>query len=521
MIKISKSNYWKYIKINGISVHYTSNFSIDDFKNQILNNFEIDNCINFLKKHEECFSIIIETKKSIICFVDRIRSYPIFFTKRNFQITNNARLLDTDKYNLNDSNINHILMAGYCVGSTTIYDEIEQLLAGTYLIYKKKSKEINFNRYFNFLPTQIISDDISDLRTNLFSIFNHTFDNLCNKLNDRPVYIPLSGGLDSRLILSLLVLKKYKNIYTFTYGPKFNDEAKIAKYVANKLGVPWHFLPDTSKNQNVFLSNDRINYWKYSDNLSTIPVMQEYYTLKNLKKSNYFKKNSVVINGQTGDFISGGHLPNNYQVSALEFKLIYEEIKKKHLSLWKSDQYESLLYETFKENFISYKKNKYNLGNIFELWEWQERQSKYVSNQVRAYEYFGMDWFMPLWHSSLCDFWVNVPLKYKYNQHLYTDFLKHYNFFNIFNDSRLNKKIFRWQGVSLILPITARILGLLLGNKVKERFYSKTMYFGYYSNQYSSFSYNYYFKRAEKIRNPVSLFSEYWIKENIKSNFFN
>ena len=41
----------------------------------------------------------------------------------------------------------------------------------------------------------------------------------------------LSGGLDSRLIISKLSELGYDNLHSYTYGPKHNYEAKIAEIV--------------------------------------------------------------------------------------------------------------------------------------------------------------------------------------------------------------------------------------------------------------------------------------------------
>ena len=52
----------------------------------------------------------------------------------------------------------------------------------------------------------------------------------------------MSGGLDSRLILSKLVEKRYRKILAFSYGIRGNSDSKIAKEICEKLNVKWQHI---------------------------------------------------------------------------------------------------------------------------------------------------------------------------------------------------------------------------------------------------------------------------------------
>ena len=68
-------------------------------------------------------------------------------------------------------------------------------------------------------------------------------------------------------------------------------------------------------------------------------------------------------------------------------------------------------------------KDEKSLAAAYEYWEWQERQSKYIVNSVRSYEYFEYEWRLPLWRRPLVDFWMRVSLADKQNQSLYIQYL--------------------------------------------------------------------------------------------------
>ena len=131
---------------------------------------------------------------------------------------------------------------------------------------------------------------------------------------------------------------------------------------------------------------------------------------------------ALVVNGNTGDFISGGHIPASIRnINALTgdaYATFIDEFLKKHLSLW--------------VNRFSYE--QYNrMGNIlrsdleadrlldnnmpaYAIWEWLEflnRQSKYVISGQRIYDFLNLDWELPLWQDAYLDFWAKVPLSLK------------------------------------------------------------------------------------------------------------
>ena len=65
----------------------------------------------------------------------------------------------------------------------------------------------------------------------------------------------MSGGLDSRLILSKLVEKGYKKILAVSYGIKGNSDSKIAKKICKKLNVEWQHITTQKSDYYNFLKN--------------------------------------------------------------------------------------------------------------------------------------------------------------------------------------------------------------------------------------------------------------------------
>lgn len=58
-------------------------------------------------------------------------------------------------------------------------------------------------------------------------------------------------------------------------------------------------------------------------------------------------------------------------------------------------------------------------ANAIELFDLNGRQTKFIVNSVRVYEFFGFQWRIPLWDTELIDFFLQVPISCRINQLLY------------------------------------------------------------------------------------------------------
>ena len=62
--------------------------------------------------------------------------------------------------------------------------------------------------------------------------------------------------------------------------------------------------------------------------------------------------------------------------------------------------------------------------DIYEIWEYYERQVKFIIQGQRIYDYFGFDWYLPFWDGEAIRFWSEMPLELRKNQYLFKDYLK-------------------------------------------------------------------------------------------------
>ena len=174
-----------------------------------------------------------------------------------------------------------------------------------------------------------------------------------------------------------------------------------------------------------------------ADGVSTSTI-QGLYAIYQLKKINYIKNNSLIVNGNSGDFISGGHIPivikpfsEKNNLSSKDFDKILTYHIEKHYSLWNNLKTQSNVKIIKSKLKLQYEKsfkykNRVSAHAILELLEYENRQTKFVVNSQRIYDNFQLKWVLPLWNKSFIKYWENVPLKYKLNQKLYIKIHSHY-----------------------------------------------------------------------------------------------
>ena len=422
---------WTSVKIKNCKIFFKGDdWVLSSLKKAISssNIFSSKTINSFLKKNIGHFAFVIKRDDELIAVVDHCRSIPLFYTKNDsdFTISNSANkllenLLETT---IDNSSALEFSMSGYVSEDRTIYKNINQLESGKWL-WINENFHIKFFQYYSYMPE--FSDTFSEgvLIKNLGIALDHSIDRVIEKANGRPIWVPLSAGLDSRIILCKLHQKKYRNLFAFSYGPNGNDEAREAKKICKKLNIHWRFFPVKRSDMKFFFhSQERIDYWNFSDNLSSLPNFQDLIPLWLLKIRNNLDKDVVIVNGQTGDFISGGHIPKALmECSNINYKdCLLNAIIDKHFSLWNSLK--------TKQNINKLKEliqSKLNLNEtmkrdeaiaFYEKWEYQERQSKYVVNGQRNYEFLGVDWALPLWDKEFVEFWKKVPYDLKFKQNL-------------------------------------------------------------------------------------------------------
>jgi asparagine synthase (glutamine-hydrolysing) len=348
-----------------------------------------------------------------------------------------------------------IAMAGYTIDHAALYRGIELLAPGE-LFWIGADGEGGRHRYYTYRPWQVREASPAALEKELAETTLAAMERTLASLEGRPLVVPLSAGRDSRLIASAARHLGYKNVTCFTYGRAGNFEADASKAIAEKLGYPWHFVPATlSRQRAFFMSEDYRRYLEFADSGASTPFVQDMAPLLQLKRSDVITDDAVIINGNTGDFISGNHIVPALQQppvglsEAQRLQRLMDALIAKHFSLWQSlltpqnrARITALLQRLLQRAGATLGEPATDHG-LFEYAEFQDRQCKYVITGQRIYEFLGHEWRLPLWDNAYLRFWERVPLEEKINQRLYARMLLNANWGGVWRDVPVNRKTVR------------------------------------------------------------------------------
>ncbi len=493
-------------------------------------NVNLSFCKKVLKYLGNHFGIIIITPNWAFAAVDYSRGYPIFWkiSQGELYLSSQANLLSNK-----DVIKNQLLafqMSGYTTHDNTLWKNVKNLKAGTYLFYKNKNT-FYCNRYFSYFPRQNYDLTYKKCFIKLSTQIENLIKKIIKDVNGCTIIIPLSAGLDSRLIASGLKHFEYQNVKCFSYGLKNNFEAKASKKISEKLGYDWVFVEINEKKVKKFYNSKSYkSFLKDSVDGCSTSTIQGLLAVNELVTKKFISRNDIIINGNSGDFISGGHIP--YDISRYKFKK--DSLKKnfnkaisqhfdKHYSLWeglKNNSNQSII----KNELWQQVKCEFNLKEIpfyglIEFLEYDNRQTKYVVNGQRIYDFYSIQWLLPLWNKSFIKFWEKVPMKFKLRQKLYRDTLYKLNYGGVWTDY-YEEKITVSPKWIIPLRFLCKCIFLFIGRKKWHYFEKK--YISYWTENirgFSSITYLSFIKSKFVPRSYVSIYTLIAEKNNLGKNW--
>ncbi len=471
------------------------------------------------------FAVAASDGNAAIAVTDRVRSYPVFYMRRAGVTTlsnDPINAVPRDALELDPAACVELRLANYVTGQRTLFRDLCQVEAGHVVGFDLRNGARVCVKYNSFSARELADCPEDELLERHDSALNATFERVVTEANGRPIWVTLSSGLDSRLVLAKLKALGYENLHCVSYGPPGNDDARGAAEIAAEIGVPWTFVPYAARAVRAFYhSKERSEYWKFASGGASVPFMVDEIAMHQLVRDGRIKSpgETILINGQSGDFTSGGHLTGKHldpldPERSYPLKLIVNAIMTKHFSQRTRSGADNLHIDAKIREKLGVKDGQYTgqeLAQLYETWESDERQAKYVVNGQRSYDFLGLGWRLPLWDKELFDFWRSVPYHYKLHQRLYRTYLDRHNFMGLFRDRKY--RVDRYHGLGRVIYPIARGAGLIGGTGAKKSLYRIGAYFGKYANHYQPFGFWRHLRELDNTHTPLTRYADQLIAE--------
>lgn len=395
-----------------------------------------ENAEEFLRQTNGFYSVVYTEGKSGWMAVDRIRSFPLFYSffRGKLFISDDAiwvkkQALDSEMGALEKQ---EFLLTGFVTGPDTLFPNVKQIQAGEVIFFDTESAggiSLKSQRYYKYVHSDYFEENEEQLHRKLDKVLTEVFERLISFAEGRTIVVPLSGGYDSRLLVFMLKKLGYENVIAFSYGVEGNEEAAISRFIAEKIGIKWEFVPySNSLWYEWYRSPEMKDYFDIPEGIASLPHIQDWPAVWILKKDKRIPDNAVFVPGIAADLNTGGFIegyPDIYLNNATKNDLL-ELILKYSYSLFPfndiSKDFQSMLRKKVL-NLIENNPYGSSMGESFECWVSSEKVAKFVLNSVRVYEFFGFSWWTPFWDKGFVDYWYNVPDDFRKGQKLYKSYI--------------------------------------------------------------------------------------------------
>lgn len=378
------------------------------------------------RENSGCFCLVQESASNIFALVDKTRSFPLLWTLIDGDLKISDNLSPEFNYE-NRELLKHaaleFMFTNYVTGQHTLYKGVYSLQGAHYLTYDKKLKDLSVKPYYEY-KHEHLEYNPRKLLAEIEPLHLKVFDKYFRAVGENRIVVPLSDGYDSRLIVYSLNKLGYKNVLCFTYGDTRSIIYEVPQNVARKNGFEWVFVEYTPEKWQATLNSEMYkSYVSFASRGISLPLPHDLLAFLELKNKGIIKPGDVIVPGHTGDFVESGHLPSTFLIgNKFEWEDILSAILHKHYDQWKLD--EGYLVELFEDGLKksdTYKTSytREEAGNLFERWDWIERQCKYIVNSVRTYEFFDFKWMLPFWDNEILSFWSKVPIDWRIGRRLY------------------------------------------------------------------------------------------------------
>lgn len=379
------------------------------------------------------WTAVFESGDSVVVAQDPIRSWPLFIAEDANGSHTVTDTIDTARtsagsHGRDEPAALEFLHLGYVTGPDTLFTGVSQVQAGEWLLLDGQTRTrltpvLGLRPHASpGLSSPVVLDAAFDAALEI------AFDRLFERIGDRQVVIPLSGGLDSRLLAVALRERGHDNVVNFTYGVGRTREVAISEEVATALGQRWEFIEySNAEIRAAWKSPAAAAFIRDSYAGASLPHIQDWYPVAELQRRDLITDDAVFLPGHTivGNMHDEDILQLQSPVSrgALTEVLLnhHATIRPGNNALLRSNRFAAKLQAFLTD--IGYDGTPESRLDALESWNVLERQTKYINNSMRGYEHFGYEWALPMLDRELLEVWASFDLSVAQDREWYRGYV--------------------------------------------------------------------------------------------------
>ncbi|OKL48440.1 hypothetical protein BSR28_01690 [Boudabousia liubingyangii] len=388
---------------------------------------ENDQDVLSLRSH---FALVQLDETQVVLVADQMRSFPLYYVVDQDEsvicVSDNWQFpVESLNLKIDPVGREQISEAGFCFSNRTAYQGLKQILPGQRVTISLADGGIKIDtlRVPFFQPVSQPEPTEEEFINQLSDAFDKVMERALSVQGDSQILVPLSGGLDSRLIATWLAKHQVKNVLCFTYGREGSGEMAISEKIAKTLGLEWMGITLTEAEvKKAWNQSETAKFLEYAFAGFSVPHVQDWFALRQLKEKGFAKSGDMVFPGHTiVDNFHNHEMRDQLPVPSAHLASV---LAKKHAvfpAKVPTEQGQAQIREAVTQHlaFTNYDGSLRSLQKTVEGFNFMERQTKYINNSMRAYEYFGFRWAIPMLDVEFTKVWTEAPVDYTITRRLY------------------------------------------------------------------------------------------------------
>jgi len=366
---------------------------------------------NILQKLGGFISVIVVNDNVVFATADRFGAFDLFYSKVENDIYISDKVKDiikeTGQKSINLNGKKDYIYTGYICHGETLIKNIYSISKFKYLLYNGK---VQLKQYYQIKYEPKNYQNYHEIKKQFDEVVHKVGKKLVDSLDNKQVFIPLSGGMDSRFILLLLIKMNYKNITCFAYGSRIFSERNISKRVAQANNIKFIDIPYKRKEwKNLFSKKENIKYFLSESNYNNMVHLMDYFAAKNIHV-----ENGVIIPGHYGAIAKNAYLNSFSKKEAMDLFI------NKYMFFYDKKTYKINSY--LKERVSSYfddfydNDNIYRQAEIFDYAAYDTYRPNHIIKALKPYENKNIQWRLPLLDDDFIEFMNKIPIEYRINK---------------------------------------------------------------------------------------------------------